>query len=105
MDIHSYKDLLKTLDQFLRQPLTVTFTQWDSDYADEEEVIDFTAALKEFKLTDNEFGEKDLLLMFQAEEEEMEILMEVPAVEEDLGVWEENELRIFGTESELIVKK
>lgn len=105
MDIQSHKQLLDTLQQYSAQPLSIIYTQWDSESADEEEVIDFEANLQQFRLTDNEFGEKDLFLVFINGDEETELLMEIPAAEEDLGVVEEGQLRLFGTEAELILKK
>ena len=105
MDIQSHKQLLELLQQYASQQVTATYTQWDSESADEEEVIDFQATLQEFRLTDNEFGEKDLFLLFVDGDEETELLMEIPAVEEDLGVLEDGQFRLFGTEAELILKK
>lgn len=105
MEIQTHKEMLNTLQQFVDQKLSVTYTQWDSEESDEEEVIDFEGTLKEVKVTDNEFEEKDLFLLFVGDEGEIELLMEVPAAEEDLGVMEGNQLRIFGTEDEIILKK
>lgn len=105
MDIQTHQQLLGALQQYTTNQVSVTYTQWDSEFADEEEVIDFQATLQEFRITDNEFGEKDLFLVFVNGDEETEILMEIPAVEEDLAVLEDEQLRLFGTEAELILKK
>lgn len=105
MELHKHKEIENTLQQFINQVLSVTYTQWDSEEADEEEVIDFNGTLKEVRITDNEFEEKDLFLLFTGDDGEIELLMEVPAAEEDLGVLEGNQLRIFGTEAEIILTK
>ncbi|MGC5325091.1 hypothetical protein [Brevibacillus sp. SYSU BS000544] len=105
MELHTHKEIENTLQQFINQALSVTYTQWDSEEADEEEVIDFNGTLKEVRITDNEFEEKDLFLLFTGDDGEIELLMEVPASEEDLGVLEGNQLRIFGTEAEIILIK
>lgn len=103
-------DTHQQLDELLRQHFheveaEVTFTQWDGDNEDEE-VTQFHGKLVGTSLTDNEFGEKDLLLTFQADGDEMiEILMEVPKEEAELGSFNDNRLHIFGTEAEIVFAK
>lgn len=105
MDVHSHEQLLKILQQFGDKEAEITFTQWDGDDEDED-VSTFHGRLVEVSLQDNEFGEKDLLLHFQAEDEQVvEILMEIPKEEADLGSFAEDRLRIFGTEAELVINK
>ncbi|MFS0554293.1 hypothetical protein [Brevibacillus sp. 179-C9.3 HS] len=106
MDIQQHEQLIQLLAEYKNQKASVTFTQWDTDSEEEEEVTQFQAELLEIKLTDNEFEEKDLLLVFTTEEgEEMEILMEIPGDEVDLASIEEDSLRIFGTEAEIVLQK
>ncbi|ATF12691.1 hypothetical protein HP398_28275 [Brevibacillus sp. HB1.4B] len=106
MDIQQHEQLIQLLAEYKNQKASVAFTQWDTDSEEEEEVTQFQAELLEVKLTDNEFEEKDLLLVFTtAEGEEMEILMEIPGDEVDLASYEEGHLRIFGTESEIVLQK
>lgn len=105
MEIHSHEELLKLLqEQFIEQEATVTFTQWDNDGEDEEETI-FHGSLQSVRLDDNEFGEKDLLLIFQSNQDEVEILMEMPKEEADLASAEQGSVRIFGTEAELVLQR
>ncbi|QDS34814.1 hypothetical protein [Brevibacillus brevis] len=106
MDIQQHEQLIQLLAEYKNHKVSVAFTQWDTDSEEEEEVTQFQAQLLEIKLTDNEFEEKDLLLVFTtAEGEEMEILMEIPGDEVDLASYEEGYLRIFGTESEIVLQK
>ncbi|RNB58398.1 hypothetical protein EDM57_06615 [Brevibacillus gelatini] len=107
MDIQQHEQLLRLLvDEFAKQPLSVTFTQWDTESEDDEEVTQFQGQLAEVKLTDNEFAEKDLWLLFVAEDEEsVEILMEIPGEEVDLASYADGKLNIFGTEAEIILEK
>ncbi|MDF2684122.1 MAG: hypothetical protein K0R47_5312 [Brevibacillus sp.] len=107
MDIQQHERLLRLLtDEFENQVTTITFTQWDTDREDEEEETQFKGKLTGFKLTDNEFDEKDLLLLFADEEAEtVEILMEIPGEEVDLATYEEGRLSIFGTEAEVVLEK
>ncbi len=106
MEFHTKDELTNLLQKhFSSQPLTVTFTQWEGDEEDEE-VTTFHGRLIEFRITDNEFAAHDLLLHFQADEDDVvEILMEIPKVEGDLGTHEGGELRVFGTEAELVLSK
>ncbi|MDR7317676.1 hypothetical protein [Brevibacillus nitrificans] len=107
MDIQQHERLLRLLtDEFENQMATITFTQWDTDSEDEEEETQFTGKLVGYKLTDNEFEEKDLLLLFADEEaESVEILMEIPGEEVDLATFENGRLAIFGTEAEVVLEK
>ncbi|MFF0830370.1 hypothetical protein ACFYU8_26325 [Brevibacillus sp. NPDC003359] len=106
MDIQQHEQLIQQLAEYKNQKVSVTFTQWDTESEEEEEVTQFQAQLLEIKLTDNEFEEKDLMLVFTAEDgEEMEILMEIPGDEVDLASYEEDHLRIFGTEAEIVLQK
>ncbi|QRG69645.1 hypothetical protein [Brevibacillus choshinensis] len=107
MDIQKHEQLLRLLtDQFENQQALITFTQWDTEREDEEEETQFKGKLTGFKLSDNEFDEKDLLLLFVDEEAEtVEILMEIPGEEVDLATFEEGRLSIFGNESEVILEK
>lgn len=106
MEIQQHERLLHVLnEQFVQQEAACTFTQWDTENEDEE-VSQFRATLTASQLSDNEFDEKDLLLVFTAEDgETVEILMEIPSDEVDLAVWEEGRLSIFGTEAELVLEK
>ncbi|MDH4615737.1 hypothetical protein [Brevibacillus sp. AY1] len=106
MEIQRHERLLEVLkEQFAQQEAAFSFTQWDTENEDEE-VSQFRGTLTELKLTDNEFDEKDLLLILTAEDGEIvEILMEIPSEEVDLAVWEEGRLSIFGTEAELVLEK
>lgn len=106
MDIQQHAQLEEQLNQFTGTALKVTFTQWDADSEDEEEVSEFGATLKEFRISANEFEEKDLLLVFDQEGDDVEILMEIPAEEVDLAnLVDGNQLRIFGTEAEVVLSK
>ncbi|WP_126427697.1 hypothetical protein [Brevibacillus marinus] len=104
MELHRHDELVARLrEAYLQRPLQVTFTQWEADEEDEQ-VSRFRATLVDVSLDDNEFGTKDLLLTFQAEAEEVvEILMELPREEVDLAYQDEDCLRLFGTEAELIL--
>jgi|HigsolmetaAR205D_1030408.scaffolds.fasta_scaffold21067_2 hypothetical protein len=106
MEIQQHQQLIRVLQEdFLDKPAGVHFTQWDTDDEDEE-VTQFCGELKELRLTDNEFGEKDLLLLFSLEEgESVEILMEIPKEEEDLAAYADGRLSIFGTEAELVLER
>ncbi|GEB31410.1 MULTISPECIES: hypothetical protein [Brevibacillus] len=107
MDIQQHEQLLRLLtDEFASKTASVTFTQWDTDSEEEEEVTQFQGQLTEVKLTDNEFEEKDLLLVFVSEAEgELEILMEIPGDEVDLATFADGKLSIFGTEAEIVLEK
>ena len=101
MDIQSHKQLLDELQQkFTQKELDVTYTQWEGD-TDDEEVTQFRGTLHSVELTENEFEEMDLLFVFQTDEEEIEVLMEIPKEESDLATTDEKHLRIFGTEAEI----
>lgn len=104
MELHRHEDLLAALKaSCLGRPLEVTFTQWEGEEEDEQ-VSQFRASLLDIALDDNEFGTYDLLLTFQrAEDEVVEILMELPREEENLAYQDEAGLRLFGTEAELIL--
>ncbi|USG63791.1 hypothetical protein NDK47_16620 [Brevibacillus ruminantium] len=106
MDIHKHDELLTTLQkQFAEGQIAVQFTQWDGE-GDDEEVTEFRGTLVEWKLSDNDFGEKDLFILFRLKsEDDIELLMEIPAEEENLAEWNEGRLTIFGTEAELILTK
>lgn len=106
LEIHKHDELLKTLEEhFAGQQLGVVFTQWDGD-EEEEEVTELTGQLQEWRLSDNEFGEKDLYMRIEAQGEgDVEILMEIPAEEENLAQFGEGRLSIFGTEAELILTR
>jgi len=105
MDIQIHQELLKLLqEQYMKQEATITFTQWDNDGEDEEETT-FHGTLQSVRLDDNEFGEKDLLLRFQSDQDEVEILMELPKEEADLASVEQGSVRIFGTEAELVLQR
>lgn len=106
MDFDKHAQLEELLSQHFSQvEAEITFTQWDSD-SEDEEVTHFRGRLVKSSLTDNEFGEKDLQLTFEVDgEETVEILMEVPKEEADLGTYEEGNLHIFGTEAELVLAK
>lgn len=106
MEIQKHEQLLQYLtNDFQNKPATILFTQWDTE-SEDEEVTQFHGALAELKLTDNEFGEKDLLLTFAVEDgESVEILMEIPGEEMDLAAYEEGRLSIFGTEAEIVLEK
>jgi len=107
MEIQQHEKLLGILtSEFEKQLATITFTQWDTDSEDDEEVSVFKAQLVGVKLTTNEFEEKDLLLLFTDEENEpVEILMEIPGEEVDLATHAEGRLQIFGTEAEIVLEK
>ncbi|NGQ97115.1 hypothetical protein G3578_18405 [Brevibacillus sp. SYP-B805] len=105
MDLNTHHELLDVLTrEYLRQEASITFTQWDTE-SEDEEVTTFRAVLTEIRLTDNEFGEKDLFLLFEADGDEVEILMEIPAEESDLGAFAEGRLQIFGLEAEAILER
>ncbi|WNC16950.1 hypothetical protein [Brevibacillus brevis] len=107
MEIEQHAKLMQLLtDEFENRQATITFTQWDTESEDEEEVAQFTGKLVGIKLTDNEFDEKDLLLLFADEEAEtVEILMEIPGEEVDLATYVDGRLSIFGTEAEVVLEK
>ncbi|QDX93340.1 hypothetical protein EEL32_09350 [Brevibacillus laterosporus] len=106
MEIQNHAALLEILEKtYVNQPVEITYTDWEGDEQEDEEVTTFRGTLLEVKLEDNEFEEKDLTLRFQEDEGEVEILMEIPANEQDLGVIEEHLVRIFGTEAELVLAK
>lgn len=104
MDIQQHERLIRILtDEFHQKTASVSYTQWETE-GDDEEVTQFRGQLGHIKLTDNEFGEKDLLLVFIAEDgDEVEILMEIPGEEVDLATYEEGRLSIFGTEAEIVL--
>ncbi|GAA4710581.1 hypothetical protein [Brevibacillus fulvus] len=104
MEIHSHQQLLQLLREQFAAQAEISFTQWDTEGEDEEET-QFHGRLLEVTLTDNQFGEKDLWLQFETDGDKVEILMELPAEETDLGSVEEEQLRIFGTEAELVLTK
>jgi len=105
MDIQQHEQLLRILtEEFTKKELTVSYTQWDADGEDEEET-QFRATLASATITNNEFTEKDLLLIFAAEDgEHIEILMEIPSEEADLATIDVGRLSIFGTEAELVLE-
>lgn len=106
MEIQNHAALLEILEKtYVNQPVEITYTDWEDEEQEDEEVTTFRGTLLEVKLEDNEFEEKDLTLRFQEDEGEVEILMEIPANEQDLGVIEEQLVRIFGTEAELVLAK
>jgi hypothetical protein len=101
MEIHQHNQLISQLQQYFQgKGMHISYTQWDVDQEDEE-VTEFDATLETVTLTDNEFEEKDLLLVFLAGDEEIEILMEIPKEESNLADFEDNTLRIFGLEAEI----
>jgi len=104
MEIHEHKQLTEQLQQLQGKEVHVSYTQWDADQ-DDEEVAEFRATLESIRLTDNEFEDMDLLLVFQAEDEQFEILMEIPKAEGELAAVENSRLRIFGLEAELQLSK
>ncbi|CAM5793358.1 MULTISPECIES: hypothetical protein [Brevibacillus] len=106
MDIHKHDQLLGLIEEhYAKGQIQAQFTQWDSD-SEDEEVTQLQGTLASWKLTDNEFGEKDLLIVLESDTEgTVEILMEIPADEDNLAVFAEGRLSIFGTEAELILSK
>jgi hypothetical protein len=106
MDIHNHDQLMALLDsEFRGLEADITFTQWDGD-SEDEEVTHFRGQLTSAELQDNEFGEKDLRLTFATDgEQELEVLMEIPAEEVDLGSMAEGRLHIFGTEAEIVLSR
>lgn len=106
MEIQQHERLIQRLaEEFQNQAASISFTQWDTE-SEDEEVTQFKGQLTEIKLSDNEFGEKDLLLLFVMEgEESLEILMEIPGEEVDLASYEEGRLSIFGNEAEIVLEK
>lgn len=106
MDIQTHAELVRILeDEFVGTKAQLLFTQWDTDDEDEEESR-FEARLLKVTLSDNEFAEKDLLLSLENDQgEELDLLMELPKAEEDLGSFVEGRLSIFGTEAELVLTK
>lgn len=105
MDIHTHAELVEILERdFQDNPAEITFTEWDGD-SEDETVATFHGTLLSVQLSDNEFGEKDLLLTILADDEELELLMEIPAEETDLGSYEAGRLHIFGTEAEVIFRR
>ncbi len=105
MDIQTHDKLMTLLQsEFKGKAGTVTFTQWDGD-SEDEEVTQFRGKLMDAELRDNEFGEKDLTLSFEVDEEQtVEVLMEIPAEEVDLASHAENRLHIYGTEAEIVLE-
>jgi hypothetical protein len=106
MELQQHQRLLQVLqDEYLQKTATVLFTQWDTENEDEE-VTRFRGQLTEMQLSDNEFDEKDLQLIFALEDgESVEILMEIPKEEADLAFHEADKLSIYGTEAELVLEK
>ncbi|MEJ8545318.1 hypothetical protein Q3F21_08455 [Brevibacillus borstelensis] len=106
MDIHKHDQLLSLMEEhFSKGQIDVQFTQWDGD-SDDEEVTQLRGSLTSWKLSDNEFAEKDLLIVLESETEgQVEILMEIPADEENLGVFADERLSVYGTEAELILSR
>ncbi len=105
MEIHTHTELLDILRrEYQDQDSEITYTEWDGD-SEDEQVSTFRGKLVDIQLKDNEFDEKDLLLLIQSDGEELELLMEIPAEETDLGSFAEGRLQIFGTESEVIFKR
>lgn len=105
MDIQTHAQLLRTIEEeFVGKEAQILFTQWDTDDEDEEET-GFSAKLLSVALSDNEFGEKDLHLVFDQDGEQAEILMELPKTEEDLADFENGRLSIYGTEAEIVLTK
>ncbi|WP_421616761.1 hypothetical protein ACAF76_013365 [Brevibacillus sp. TJ4] len=106
MEIQQHDRLLQVLrDEYLQKQVVILFTQWDTENEDEE-VTQFRGQLTEIQLTDNEFDEKDLQLIFTLEDSEsVEILMEIPKEEADLASHEADKLSIYGTEAELVLEK
>ncbi|MET3289982.1 UNVERIFIED_CONTAM: hypothetical protein ABID98_002552 [Brevibacillus sp. OAP136] len=106
MDIQTHAELIRILEsEFVGAQAQFIFTQWDTDGEDEEEST-FAARLLKVSLSDNEFEEKDLLLTLENEAgEDLELLMELPSVEEDLGSFADGRLSLYGTEAELVLKK
>ncbi|MBO8163258.1 MAG: hypothetical protein H0Z34_05960 [Brevibacillus sp.] len=104
MELHQHTQLLACLKEAYRDnTVVVTFTQWDGEEEDEQ-VTQFQGTLSDIVLSDNKFGTKDLQLTFAVDEEQVvEILMELPAEEEDLAFQDEKTLRVFGTEAELVI--
>lgn len=105
MEIHTHAALLEVLRlEYQDKDAEITFTEWDGD-SEDEEVSAFRGRLVDIQLKDNEFDEKDLFLLIEADGEELELLMEIPAEEADLGSFAEGCLQIFGTESEVSFKR
>jgi SpoVK/Ycf46/Vps4 family AAA+-type ATPase len=106
MDIHKHEQLLSLLaEQYRDQQVEVHFTHWDGD-GEDEEVTQFQGRLIEMELQDNEFGEKDLQLVFHLDGDQVvEVLMEIPQEEEDLAAWMDGRLHIYGTDSEIVLGK
>jgi hypothetical protein len=105
MDIQTHEQLVTLLESEYRgKEAAIIFTQWDTD-SEDEEVTQFRGQLVSVKLCDNEFGEKDLTLSFEVDEEQVvEVLMEIPAEEADLGSLAEKRLHIYGTEAEIVLE-
>lgn len=105
MDIHTHQELLDIVtSEYLHKECNFSYTEWDGD-AEDEQVSEFRGTLTEVLLTDNEFDEKDLFLRIRSEEEEWELLLEVPAEEADLATFVNHALQIFGTESEVTLSR
>ncbi|CAJ1003162.1 MULTISPECIES: hypothetical protein [Bacillales] len=106
MDIHQHAQLIAVLEKDFRgQAAEIQFTQWDSD-GEDEEVTQFRGELSDVRLSDNEFGEKDLQMSFAIDGDQVvDILMEIPADEEDLAAFVDGRLSIFGTEAEIVLKR
>ncbi|MDN9009795.1 hypothetical protein [Brevibacillus laterosporus] len=106
MDIHNHAALMEILEKaYVNHQVQITYTDWEGDEQEDEVVTTFRGTLLEVSLVDNEFEEKDLALRFLEDGDEVELLMEIPADEQDLGVSEEQLVRIFGTEAELVLAK
>jgi hypothetical protein len=106
MEIQQHEQLIRVLiDEYEKKSASISFTQWDTE-SEDEEVNQFRGQLVGIKLSDNEFEEKDLLILFSVENDEtVEILMEIPGEEVDLATFEEGRLSIFGTEAEIVLEK
>jgi hypothetical protein len=106
MEIHQHDQLMAVMEkEFRGQAAEIQFTQWDSD-GEDEEVTQFRGELIDVRLSDNEFGEKDLQLSFAVDGDQVvDILMEIPADEEDLAAFADGCLSIFGTEAEIVLKR
>ncbi|HAS01579.1 MAG TPA: hypothetical protein DCR67_08810 [Brevibacillus sp.] len=106
MDIHNHAALMERLEKaYVNQQVQITYTDWEGDEQEDEVVTTFRGTLLGVSLVDDEFEQKDLALRFLEDDNEVELLMEIPADEQDLGVSEEQLVRIFGTEAELVLAK
>jgi hypothetical protein len=106
VEIHQHDQLMAVMEEEFRgQAAEVQFTQWDGD-GEDEEVTQFRGELIDVRLADNEFGEKDLQLTFAVDGDQVvDILMEIPADEEDLAAFADGRLSIYGTEAEIVLKR